>query len=190
VKKGERVMIAMHELESFPLVQAVYEAALKAGAFPQVQFLSETLRHSLLKYGNDEQLRWLPEIEAYGMEWAHVYFGLRGAHNLYEHWDIPACRLSLNQAALGEVSSLRWERTRWCLVRVPNADLAQQAETDLETITDMFFNACLIDWKAEMTWAARTIASTLSSTDEPCGLLPLIVISKASALASIVSGAT
>jgi aminopeptidase len=159
VKRGERVMIAMQELESFPLVHAVYEAALKVGAFPQVQFLSETLRHSLLKYGDDEQLRWLPEIEAYGMEWADVYFGLRGAHNLYEHWDIPACRLSLNQAALGKVSSLRWEKTRWCLVRVPNADLAQQAETDLETITDMFFNACLIDWKAESAkwrqWADR-----------------------------------
>jgi len=81
-------MIAMLELESFPLVHAVYEAALKVGAFPQVQFLSETLRHSLLKYGNDEQLRWLPEIEASGMEWADVYFGLRGAHNLYGHWDI------------------------------------------------------------------------------------------------------
>jgi len=83
------------------------------------------------------------------MEWADVYFGLRGAHNLYEHWDIPARRLSLNQAALGKVSSLRWEKTRWCLVRVPNAALAQQAETDLETLTDMFFDACLIDWKVE-----------------------------------------
>jgi len=159
VKRGERVMIAMLELESFPLVHAVYEAAIKVGAFPQVQFLSEMLRHSVLRYGNDEQLRWVPEIEAHGMEWADVYFGLRGAHNLYEHWDIPACRLSLNQAALGKVSSLRWEKTRWCLVRVPNADLAQQAETDLETITDMFFNACLIDWKEESAkwrrWAER-----------------------------------
>ena len=64
----------------------------------------------------------------------------------YSAWDIPACRLSLNQAALGKVSSLRWIKTRWCLVRVPNAALAQQAETDLETITDMFFDACLIVW--------------------------------------------
>lgn len=83
------------------------------------------------------------------MEWADVYFGLRGAHNLFEHWDIPAGRLSLNQAANGKVSTLRWQKTRWCLIRVPNADLAQQAETDLETITDMFFDACLVDWKVE-----------------------------------------
>ncbi len=147
VKSGERVMIAMGELESFPLVQAVFEAAIKAGAFPQVQFLSETLRHSVIRYGNEEQLRWVPEVEAYGMEWADVYFGLRGAHNLYEHWDAPADRLALTQAAMGKISTMRWQKTRWCLVRVPDADFAQQAETDLDTITDMFFNACLIDWK-------------------------------------------
>ena len=29
-------------------------------------------------------------------------------------------------------------KTRWCLVRVPNASLAQEAEMDEETITDMF----------------------------------------------------
>ncbi len=149
VKPGERVMIAMVELESFPLVHAVYEAAIRAGAFPQVQFLSEALRHAVLKCGDEEQLRWVPEIEAYGMEWADVYFGLRGAHNLHEQAGIPAERLALNQAAMGKVSALRWEKTRWCLVRIPNADFAQQAETDLETVTDMFFNACLIDWQAE-----------------------------------------
>lgn len=149
VKPGERVMIAMGELESYPLVQAVYESAIKAGAYPQVQFLSETLRRSLIQYGSDEQLGWVPEIEAYGMEWADVYFGLRGAHNLFEQWDASADQLAKTQAAMGKVSTLRWQKTRWCLVRVPDADFAQQAETDLETVTDMFFNACLLDWKAE-----------------------------------------
>ncbi len=155
VKSGERVMIAMNECESFPLVHAVYEAVVRAGAYPQVQFLSETLRRSLVKYGTPELLSWMPEIEAYGMEWGDVYFGLRGAHNLHEHWDVPSDRLSLNQATMGQVSALRWEKTRWCLVRVPNADFAQQAGTDLGTIMDMFFDACLIDWKTEgVKWLA------------------------------------
>ena len=148
VKPGERVLIAMVEPETLPLVHAVYEAVVKAGGFPQVQFLSETLRHSLLKYGNQEQLAWVPEIEAYGMEWADVYLGLRGAHNLHEHADIPAEALAANQAAMGKISTKRWQKTRWCLIRVPNAALAQEAETDLETMMEMFFAACLIDWEA------------------------------------------
>ena len=49
VQPGERVMIAMGEIESFPLAHAVYESCIKAGACPQVQFLSEKLRHSMLR---------------------------------------------------------------------------------------------------------------------------------------------
>jgi aminopeptidase len=156
IKPNERVMIAMSEVETYPLALAIYEAAIKAGAYPQVQFLSESLRHLVLKYGDDEQLRWVPEIEAYGMEWADVYFGLRGGYNLYEHADISAERLTANQYAIGKISTLRWQKTRWCLARVPNALFAQQAETDLETITDMFFDACLLDWEtASKRWQAQ-----------------------------------
>ena len=159
VKPGEKVIIAMGELETYPLVRAVYEAVIHAGAYPQVQFLSEGLRHLLLKFGNAEQLSRVPDIEAYSMEWADVYIGLRGASNLHEHDDIPAEKLSQNQRAVGTISTMRWEKTRWCLVRVPNAAFAQQAETDEETITEMFFNSCLLDWKAQAAkwrrWAER-----------------------------------
>lgn len=159
VKPGEKLMIAMGELESYPLVRGAYEAAVKAGGYPQVQFLSESLRHQLLKHGSPEQLSWVPAVEAFGMEWADCYLGLRGASNLHEHDDIPADRLSLNQKAMGKVSTMRWEKTRWCLVRVPNAAFAQQARTDEETITEMFFNACLLDWPRESArwreWAQR-----------------------------------
>jgi len=159
VKPGEKVMIAMGEVESLPLVRGVHEAVIRADGLPQVQFLSETLRHQVLKYGSKDQLSWVPEVEAWGMEWADVYIGLRGAANIHEHDDIPADRLSLNQGAMGKVSRLRWEKTRWCLVRVPNAALAQAAGTDEETITEMFFNACLVDWIREADklreWARR-----------------------------------
>jgi aminopeptidase len=148
VKPGERVMIAMGEVETLPLVQAVYASVIRAGGFPQVQFLSETLRHALLKDGNEEQLAWVPEIEAYGMHWAEVYFGLRGAFDLEIHQDIPANRLSRNQAASGKLSTLRWQNTRWCLVRVPNQAFARQAGVAYDPLMDMFFNACLLDWNA------------------------------------------
>jgi aminopeptidase len=148
VKPGERVLIAFGELESYPLVQAVYRACLQAGAFPQVQFLSEELNRLVLKHGSPEQVGWVPELEAYGMEWADVYFGLRGAHNLDVFWDVPSERLALFRQALGKVSALRWEKTRWCLLRLPNAALAQQAGLDEQTITEMFFEACFLDWPA------------------------------------------
>ena len=159
VVPGEKVIIAMIEQETYPLARGVYQADIKAGAFPQVQFLSETLRHSVLKYGNQEQIKWVPEMELWGMEWADVYIGLRGAHNLFELQEIPSDKLAINQRAMGVVSTKRWQDTRWCLIRVPNSDFAQQAETDEETITDMFFNSCFLDWEKELgkwnTWCDR-----------------------------------
>jgi aminopeptidase len=47
---------------------------------------------------------------------------------------------------MGKISTMRWEETRWCLLRVPNAALAHQAEVDEETMVDMWFDACLLDW--------------------------------------------
>ena len=116
-------MIAMGEVETLPLAEAVYAAAIRAGAYPQVQFLSETLRHSLLKYGSAEQLAWVPEIEAYGMEWADVYIGLRGAYNLHMHSQIPAERLCAQPGrhgqgldpALGEDALVRRACAQCCL---------------------------------------------------------------------------
>jgi aminopeptidase len=83
------------------------------------------------------------------MDWADVYINLRGAINSSELWDIPSENLSINQTALGIVSTLRWQKTRWCVVRVPNTLFAQQAGVDEDTIMNMFFEACLIDWKTE-----------------------------------------
>ena len=147
VQPGERVMIAMGELESYPLVHAIYGACIQAGAFPQVQFISEELNRLMLKHGNPDQIGWAPEIEAQGMEWADVYFGLRGAHNLDVFWDIPSDKLSLLRKGMGKISTLRWQKTRWCLLRVPNAAFAQQAGIDEETMLDMYFKACLLDWQ-------------------------------------------
>jgi len=148
VQAGERVMIAMGGLETAPLTHALYRACIKAGALPQVQFLSAEMRRSLLLHGDERQTAWAPEIESYGMDWADVYFGLRGANLLDDMSDIPAAALSAHQAAQGAISTQRWQKTRWCLVRVPEETLARGAQVDLKTLQDMFFAACLLDYES------------------------------------------
>ena len=91
--------------------------------------LSEEFKHSLLRYGNEDQIGWIPEIEAYGMEWADVYIALRGAHNLGELSDIPTEKSVLQQRAMGTISSYRWQKTRWTLVRIPTDAFAVQADS-------------------------------------------------------------
>lgn len=149
VKKNERVIIAMTEPAVFPLALAVYRAVIKAGAYPQVQLLSEKFRREILTHGNDEQIAWVPELETHSTLWADVYIGLRGANNIFELQDISPQTLAKNQAAMGVVSTKRWENTRWCLIRVPSEALAQQAKMSYEVLEDMFFDSCFLDWENE-----------------------------------------
>lgn len=159
VKPGEKVTIAQGEIESWPLALATYEAVIKAGGLPQIQLLSENLRRAFMKYGTKEQYSWVPELQVLSTEWADCYMALRGGYNLDLFHDIPAEVLALNQQAQGKVSTARWKNTRWSLTRVPNEAFAQQAGLDLETVTDMYFNSCLLDYDKDLNqwiaWAAK-----------------------------------
>src|SRR5918994_6191153 len=148
-KAGDRLLITMMELETFPLTLAVYEHAVQAGAFPQVQFASAYLERALLKYGNEELIARVPDLERSGMEWADAYVGLRGARNPHELGDIPTERLAAHKRAQGAISALRNEQTRWVLVRVPNESFAQAAGMSLNGAMEFFFDATLRDWEEE-----------------------------------------
>ena len=148
-RSGDRLLIAMMEPETFPLALAVHEHALRAGAFPQVQFASAYFERALLLHGNEELIARVPDLERSGMEWADSYIGLRGARNLHELAGIPTERLAAHKRAQGTISTLRNEQTRWVLVRVPNESFAQQAGMSLEAMMSFFFEATLRDWEEE-----------------------------------------
>ena len=151
VRPGDRVLITMVEVDTFQLARAVYSQVVQAGGFPYVEFQSAYLERELLLHGNQQQLDWITEPSSYGMEWADVYIGLRGNRNPFEFNNIPAEKIKSHRRALGHISAMRNELTRWVLVRVPNESLAQQAEMSLDEMMDFFFTATLRDWHKEAT---------------------------------------
>ena len=73
--------------------------------------------------------------------------------------------LRKNQKAHGVVSANRTEKTRWVVTRVPNEAFAQQAGSDLESITDMYFDSVLMDYsKVGKDWDSW--AEKLNGADE------------------------
>jgi aminopeptidase len=148
-KPGEKVLITMMEVETFPLARAVYAQAIKVGAFPHVEFQSAYLERDRMLHSRLEDLDHIPDMQAHGMEWADVYIGLRGARNPHEFTGISPERITAHKRAMGHVSTMRNDLTRWVLVRVPNEAFAQQAETSLDDMLEFFFGAVLRDWEAE-----------------------------------------
>jgi len=174
VQPGEKVLITMMEEDTFPLARAVYREVVRAGGLPQVEFQSVLLERDLMLLGSPAQLDWVPELNTYGMEWADVYVGLRGARNPFEFNGVPPEKLTAHKKAMGKVSTMRNELTRWVLIRVPNESFAQQAEMSHEEMMAFFFNATLRDWQREAEWyrrvqqpyqAARTVRIVGKGTD-------------------------
>ncbi len=52
MRPGEKLLIAQYEPETWTLALSTYEAAIKAGGFPQIQLKSEYLRRAFMKYGS------------------------------------------------------------------------------------------------------------------------------------------
>lgn len=148
-QKGDRVLITIMEVDTFPLARAVYASAVKAGALPYVEFSSAYLERDLMLYGDMEQLDWVTEPQAHGMEWADVYVGLRGNRNPYEFNGISPERIKAHKRAMGKISAMRTDLTRWVLARIPNESMAQQAEMSLDDMMEFFFNSTLKDWDKE-----------------------------------------
>lgn len=149
VNRGEKVLITMVEPETFPLTKAVYSEVIKAGGLPFVEFQSAYLERDLMLYGDDNQISWINEMQSYGMEWADVYIGLRGARNPNEFLDISARKISSHKKSMGAISAMRNELTRWVLIRVPNESFAQQASTNYESMMEFFFNSTIRNWEED-----------------------------------------
>ncbi|MDQ7829452.1 MAG: aminopeptidase [Armatimonadota bacterium] len=149
VRPGDRVLIVMVEPETFPLAVAVYEAVIRSGGLPHVQFGSAYLERALMQYGNEIQVNWVPEPELDEIRWADAYIGLRGARSPHEFAGVPADVLAAHRRAMGIVSRARNEGTRWVLMRVPTEALAQQAGMPLDEMMAFFFRATLRDWAEE-----------------------------------------
>lgn len=149
VKPEEKVLITMMEIDTYPLALAVYSEVVKAGGHAHIEFQSSLIDRALLSNGNMEQISMVPEMHAKGMNWADVYIGLRGASNPYELDDISSERVTARKKAIGTISSMRIEGTRWVLSRIPNEALAQQAQMSTENMMDFYFNAVIKDWEKE-----------------------------------------
>jgi aminopeptidase len=149
VRPGERVLIAMMEPHTLPLTHAVHAECVRAGAFVHVEYQSVDLDRDLMLLGTPEQVDWVPEMQTAGMKWADVYIGLRGASNLHVFEEIDPARIASRRRALGIVSASRTRETRWVLIRVPDATMAQQAGISTDEMMTLFFKAVLQDWETE-----------------------------------------
>lgn len=148
VKKGDLVSIGADPI-AMPMVEAVFEAVLKAGGQPFWQLKSSTLQDLYLEHATDEQLDYLNPVEMYAVETIDVSIGLWADVNTKSLSRVdpkriarqrlanaPRMNRSLNRAAEGK---LRWTGTMY-----PTVASAMDAEMSFTQYENFVFKAGLL----------------------------------------------
>jgi aminopeptidase len=169
LKPGENVLIEATHIPE-PALTALVEAAIEVGANPVIETKSSRIVRSMVRSGTPEQARqriklW-GDLELHRMKQMQAYIALRGSENITEMSDVAPEMMSVYEELLLKPVHIdqRVKNTRWCVLRWPNASMAQQAGMSTEAFEDFYFRVCLVDYAA-MARAAVPLKELMDTTD-------------------------
>src|SRR6201991_5259383 len=147
VKEGEVVSID-GENAAAPLLLAVYEEVLKAGAHPILNVALEGQIAAYFKHASDEQLKWVSPFAEWMVDEADVRIAIGASTNTRELSGVAPERQTLRQSATGDLMTRAMQRAadgdfRWCYTLYPTSAYASEAEMSLVDYEDFYYGACL-----------------------------------------------
>ncbi|WLR50251.1 aminopeptidase [Bacillus tianshenii] len=165
LQKGEKILIENTGLQK-ELVNAIVEAAYKAEGYPYVLLKDPQINRSLIKGATLEQLELQADTEAEMMKKMDAYIGLRSGDNISELADVPSEKMELYSKTVGKKvhSDIRVPKTKWCVLRYPNASMAQLANMSTEAFEDFYFDVCTLDY-SKMNTAMDPLVELMNKTD-------------------------
>ena len=166
VQKGENVLIHYIGETTEPLARYLVKEVYAVGGNPFVQFESPRLQRELLLECNEEQMKKLGELDAARMASMDCYIAIRGTSNVSELSDVPTEKLDLyDKLYMDPVHhKIRVPKTRWVVLRYPNAAMAQLSNSSQEAFEDFYFNVCNLDY-SKMNEAMKALIQYMEKTD-------------------------
>jgi aminopeptidase len=149
IKKGDKLSIVGHAVAS-PLIRECYRAAIRRGAFVDLQVAIDGLSDIFYREASAEQLRYVSPFRKYRVRTIDAQIGIWADTNTRSLTNAdpkkvaaaaaankPVNKIFLDRAARGE---LHWVGTQW-----PGHAHAQDAEMSLEEYEDFVFSAGHLD---------------------------------------------
>ncbi|MFC7681654.1 aminopeptidase [Paenibacillus sp. GCM10028914] len=166
MQPGENVLIEMIGSER-DLLNAIVEEVGKKGGRPFVQLTDKTVQRAMLKNATKEQLTLWAEFDLNRMKEMDCYIGIRAGENVNDLADVPEENMKLYNALYSHPvhSEERVKRTKWVVLRYPNASMAQLANTSTEAFEDFYFDVCNLDY-SKMDRAQDPLAELMRKTDK------------------------
>jgi aminopeptidase len=150
VRRGDVVLIECSGPASRHLLRAVHRECLRRGA-AHVEYRVELpeLTRDFFTEADERQLASFPAHRLDFLREVDVTIGIRADENSMEMAGVPRDRIMTRTRVLRPLVEERVNNTRWVVTRIPTAAMAQEAGFSLDELEDLYYAACLRDWKRE-----------------------------------------
>ena len=166
VGRGDKVWIHYIGRETKELAKALVREVYEAGGIPFPRSEDPELQREMLLHATEEQMKLMAEADALMMGKMDCYIGVRGSDNVSELSDVPADRMKLYETYYSNPvhHEIRVPKTRWVVLRYPNAAMAQLSGTSTEAFADFYFRVCNLDY-SKMARAMEKLVDYMNRTD-------------------------
>jgi aminopeptidase len=133
-----------------PLIAAVYEEALRAGANPTVAMSYTGQAAAYFGNASDTQLDWVSPVARWEAEECDANIVIGAETNTRELSQVPPERQARRRAATRDLMETTMKRSaegnfRWVYTLFPTAAYASDAEMSLAEFEDFYYGACFAD---------------------------------------------
>lgn len=166
LKPGDKILIEAIDVPAEMTCEMI-RIARAAGADVLVSIKSNRINRALMIHSSETQMNLMAETEAYRMSRVDAYVGLRGNPNIAELSDVPEEGHKLYRESVWTKVhiEIRVPKTRWVVLRWPNASMAQQANKSTDAFEDFYFDVCTLDY-ARMGKAMLPLKERMEATDQ------------------------
>ena len=168
VKKGQLVRLNADPI-AMPLMEAIYERCIKAGAHVLFQCQPNSLSEIFYEHASDDQLKYVSPIAKQTIKQVDVSIGMWAQTNTKALSNVDPKKQAKAASARKPISKIFMKRAaegdlKWCGTLYPTAAGAQDAEMSLREYEDFVFKAGLphnrdpvAEWKKIATRQQRVV---------------------------------
>lgn len=167
LQKGENILIEINTDSGMPFAKELVKYTYVKGGVPFLTIGNQQLLRELLIGCNKEQIELMAEAELVKMNNMQAYIAIRSADNISELSDVESEKMDLYFKYYMEPVHIerRVKHTKWCLLRYPNASMAQLAGMSTEQFEDFYFSVCNLDYD-KMSKAMNPLIELINRTDK------------------------
>ena len=148
LQKGEKILIEIIGMDAIPLGKELIKQAENIGAIPFFNIIDYEIMREMLLNCTEEQMKIFAKHDVQRMKDMNAYIGIRASTNTAELNGVPVEKMEIHNKyyTLPVHFKERVKHTKWCILRYPNASMAQMSNMNTEQFEDFYFKVCTLDY--------------------------------------------